>query len=346
VIDQATIEARRDVLRLATGYWATGVVWALARFAIADCLAAAPQAPDVVAATLGLRPDPLARLLRAAASLGLVASDAAGRFGLTATGQVLRGDAPGSIRDNVISVAGIQREAWRHDALEAALAGPGAGGWPHVAGARWFDWLETRPEHAAAFQRGMQARHAHEPAAIVAALDLQRHRCVLDLGGGDGQLLAAVLGAAPHLSGILLDLPAGIAAARRGAAGSLPRCRLVAHDFLQPLPGEVRADLILAKRVIHDFDDAEARTILAHATAALDPGGRIVVLDAVLAPGDAADPVKLLDLHMLLLLGGRERDAEGFSRLFAAAGLRLVALRPVLPGLAAIEGEAAGQPTQ
>jgi SAM-dependent methyltransferase len=330
---------RAAVLALATGYWRSGVVYALARFNVADLLAEAPRDAAWLAARTGLLADPLARLLRAAASLGLLASDAAGAYRLTPLGQVLRSDVAGSVRDNVVSVAGVQREAWRADALEAALMGPGPGGWRHVAGAAWFDWLAGQPDAMATFQRGMRARHAHEPEAVARALDLAGHRTVMDLGGGNGLLLSAVLAAAPHVSGVLLDLPGAIDAASRGEGGPLPRCRLVAHDFFRQLP--VCADLILLKRVIHDWDDAAALRILTHARDALEPGGSVIVLDALLQPGDAPDPVKLLDLHMLLLPGGRQRGEAEFRTLLASAGLRLRSVRQLLPDLAALTAEAA-----
>lgn len=330
---------RAAVLALATGYWRSGVVYALARFDVADLLVEAPRDAAWLAQRTGLLADPLARLLRAAASLGLLASDEVGAYRLTPLGEVLRSDIPGSVRDNVVSVAGVQREAWRADALEAALTGPGPGGWRHAAGAPWFDWLAEHPDAMANFQRGMRARHAHEPALVAQALDLASHRTVMDLGGGNGLLLSAVLAAAPHLSGVLLDLPGAIEAAARGEGGPLPRCRLVAHDFFKPLPA--CADLILLKRVIHDWDDAEARHILRHASDALEPGGSVVVLDALLRPGDAPDQVKLLDLHMMLLPGGRQRGEAEFRALFAAAGLRLQAVRTLAPDLAMLRAEAA-----
>jgi len=95
------------------------------------------------------------------------------------------------------------------------------------------------------------------------------------------------------------------------------------------------------KRVIHDWEDPEAIRILSHAQAALEPGGRVVVLDAVVEEGDAPDPTKLLDLHMMLVPGGRQRSRNEFAALFEAAGLRLIEARPILSDLAAIEGLAA-----
>ena len=333
-------DARAALVRMASAYWVSGVVYVLARFDIADHLARAGQPCDAaaLAARAGVRADPLGRFLRAGASLGLLASDGKGRYQLTALGEALRGDLPGSAHDTAVSMGRWQRDAWRHDALEAALTGPGPGGWRAVHGEPWFDWLAARPEEMAIFQKGMGSRFAREPAAFVAAFDFPRFRTVMDVGGGNGKLLSAVLNAAPHLAGVLLDLPAALEAAERGEGGPLPRTRLVAHDFFQPFP--IHADLILMKRVIHDWEDPEAIRILSHAQAALEPGGRVVVLDAVVEEGDAPDPTKLLDLHMMLLPGGRQRSREEFAALFEAAGLRLVGLWPILPDLAALEGSA------
>jgi SAM-dependent methyltransferase len=333
-------DERAALVRMASAYWVSGVVYVLARFNIADHLAAAgePCGAAALAEKAGVRADPLGRFLRAGASLGLLASDGEGRYRLTPLGEALRGDLPGSARASVVSIGRWQRDAWRHDALDAALVGPGPGGWRAVHGEPWFDWLAARPEEMAIFQKGLGSRFAREPAAFAAAYDFARFRTAMDVGGGNGKLLSAVLAAAPHLEGVLLDLPAALAAAARGEGGPLPRTRFVAHDFFQPFPA--RADLILMKRVIHDWEDPEAVRILSHARAALEPGGRVVVLDAVVEGGDAPDPTKLLDLHMMLLPGGRQRSREEFAALFEAAGLRLVGLRPVLPDLAALEGSA------
>src|SRR3712207_6692305 len=151
---------------MASAYWVSGVVYVLARFNIADHLARAGQPCDAAALAerAGVRADPLGRFLRAGASLGLLASDGKGRYQLTALGEALRGDLPGSAHATAVSVGRWQRDAWRHDALEAALTGPGPGGWRAVHGEPWFDWLATRPEEMAIFQRGMGSRFAREPA--------------------------------------------------------------------------------------------------------------------------------------------------------------------------------------
>ncbi len=135
----------------------------------------------------------------------------------------------------------------------------------------------------------------------------------------------------------MLDLPAALVAVRCGQGGLLPRTWLVAHDFFWPFPA--CADLFLLKRVIHDWEEPEAARILSHARAALEPGGRVVVLD-VGRRGDAPDPMKLLELHMMLLPGGRQRSRNEFAALFEAAGLGMVGRRPILPDLAAVEGSA------
>jgi hypothetical protein len=158
---------------MASAYWVSGTVYVLARFGIADHLAAAGGACDVatLAERAGVRADPLRRFLRAGASLGLLASDEEGRYRLTALGEALRGGGPGSARDTVVSVGRWQRDAWRHDALEAALTGPGPGGWRAVHGEPWFDWLSARPEEMAIsiWRRAASVESAARPRSNISA---------------------------------------------------------------------------------------------------------------------------------------------------------------------------------
>jgi hypothetical protein len=326
--------AARAARRIATGYWSAGVLYVLARFRIADLLSGEPRSTEQLAEGAGVRADVLGRFLRAAVFLDVLVDCGNGTFRLTKLGQVLRGDVAGSVRDNVISVARWQRDAWHHDALEAALTGPGPGGWHAVHGRPFFDWLTDNPAEMAIFQGGMTARHASEPAAFVAAWDFSACRTVIDVGGGEGALLAAVLAAAPAAEGVLLDLPAAIA-----RAPDLPRCRCIAHDFFHPFP--VSGDLILLKRVLHDWNDEAAVRILANARSALLPGGCIVVLDGMLRSDGSPDPLALLDLHMLLLVGGRQRTQQEFASLFRQARLTLTQVRRLGPELAAIQADAA-----
>ena len=154
---------------------------------------------------------------------------------------------------------------------------------------------------------------------IAAAYEFGTLGLVVDVGGGHGSLLSAILTRHPGVRGILFDLPAGIAAAERGLGGSLPRCKLVAGDFFDAVPEGANAYLM--KKVLHDWSDDDAVRILANCRRAMAPGGRVLVAETLIPPGNAPDPIKVMDVNMLVVTGGRERTADEFAALFSRAGL-------------------------
>jgi SAM-dependent methyltransferase len=159
------------------------------------------------------------------------------------------------------------------------------------------------------------------------------------VGGGHGQLLSAIVTRNPHLSGVLYDLPAGIAAAHTGVGGPLPRCDLVAGDFFKDVPEG--ADVYIMKKVIHDWDDERAVKILDNCRRVLAPGGKVLVAETIVPPGNEPHSIKLSDLNMLAVTGGMERTREQYARLFARAGLRLARVIPTRSPLSILEGVAA-----
>ncbi len=327
--------------RLAQGFWAARAVQVAAELGLADALRDRPRAPADVAAATGTHPDALRRLLRALAGLGVLASDAAGRYRLTPMGELLRGDAPGSLRDFVARLG--EPEYWRAwGALDHSVA-TGRPAFEAVFGARLFDHLARHPEAAARFHAGMGGGSARAAAAVVAALgDLGRVGTAVDVGGGRGELLAALLRTRPGMRGVLLELPhvAAAAEAALAAAGLAGRCRVEAGDFFEAVPAG--GDLYLMQRIVHDWDDAEALRLLRTVRAAMPAHARLALVEAVVPPGDAPSHAKLLDLNMLVLVGGRERTEDEYRALLAAAGLALRRVLPATPAASVIEAVPAG----
>ncbi|MBV1796546.1 methyltransferase [Siccirubricoccus sp. G192] len=316
--------------RLANGFWAARAVQVAARFGLADGLRDGPRTPAELAAATGAHPDALRRLLRALAGLGVLASDAVGRYRLTPMGELLRGDVPGSLRDFVARLG--EPEYWRAwGALDHSIA-TGRSAFEAVFGARLFDHLARYPEAAARFHAGMGGGSARAAATVVAALgDLGGVGMVVDIGGGHGALLAAVLRANPGAQGVLFELPqvAEAGCAALAAAGLAERSRVEAGDFFETVPAG--GDLYLMQRIVHDWDDSEAARLLGNVRAAMPAHARLLLVEAVVPPGDAPSRAKMLDLNMLVLVSGRERTEEEYRVLLAAAGL---ALRRVLPATA------------
>jgi SAM-dependent methyltransferase len=160
---------------------------------------------------------------------------------------------------------------------------------------------------------------------------------VVDVGGGHGRLLSAILARYPSVEGILFDLPGGIAAA--GLGGPLPRCKLVAGDFFEAVPEGANAYLM--KKVLHDWSDDDAVRILANCRRAMAPGGRVLVAETVVPPGNAPDPIKVMDVNMLVVTGGRERTADEFAALFERAGLKAGRVVPTGARVSILEAVAA-----
>jgi hypothetical protein len=310
-----------------------------AKLGLAGLMRDGPRAPADLAAETGTDPNALRRLLRALAGFGVFAEDAAGRFGLTSLAEPLRSDAPGgSLRDFAILLG--EPESWRAwGALEHSVR-TGRPAFEHVFGRPLFDYLAANPEPARLFDAAMASRSAQEAATFVAAYDLSDlEGTVVDVGGGRGTLLAAVLRANPALGGVLFDLPHVAEAAREAlaAAGLAARCRIETGDFFERVPAG--GAVYLLHRVIHDWDDARAGRILAHCRAAMPPrGGRLLLLEAVVPPGNTPHMAKLLDLLMLVWPGGRERDEAEYRALLAAAGFALAQIVPTAsPAVSVIE---------
>ncbi len=203
-----------------------------------------------------------------------------------------------------------------------------------------FDWLADHADDATLFQQAMVALGAGDNEAVVEAYDFAPFTDVVDVGGGHGQLLAAILSRHPRLRGVLFDLPAGIAAAR-ATIGPPSRTEFIAGSFFDSVPGGAGAYLL--KRVIHDWSDDQATTILRRCREAMLPGGRVLVLETIIPPGDAPDTIKLIDANMLVVTGGLERTEAQYAALFAGAGLQLRRIIPTRRPISILEAGSASR---
>jgi hypothetical protein len=331
--------ASMALLQLASGSWIGQAVHVAARLGIADQLEDGPKTPATLAEATGTHAGTLHRLLRALASLGVFAEDAEGRFGLTPLAEGLRTNAPGSLRAYAIMMG----EDWHWRAWGELLYSVRTGqpAFEHVFGSHVFSYFGEHPEAARVFDAAMTSRTRQEIATMTAAYDWPASGTIVDIGGGQGALLAAILARTPGARGVLFDLPRVIAVARETieGAGLADRCALAAGDFFEQVPPG--GDLYLLKRVVHDWDDERASTILRNCRAAMGERSRLLVIEHVLPPGNAPSWGKLIDLQMLILTpGGRERDEAAFRELLALAGLRVERIIPAGPTASLIEAVA------
>lgn len=327
-----------EILTLITGYWRSRVVYLAARLGIADVLRDGPLTVEEIAAEVEAHPRSLHRLLRALASLGIF-RERAGRFELTASAELLRGDSPESMRSLVLAIGDAPYAAWG-EALHSIRTGEPA--FDQVFGKSFFEHLAEGTEAGRVFDEAMRAQSDLSHAAVAEAYDFSRFRRVVDVGGGTGSLLERVLRANPEAEGVLLDRPHVVDRARARLAGSglTERIEFVGGDFFTEVPA---GDAYLLAMVIHDWDDEQAVRILSACRRSLLPGGRVLLSELVVPLGNAPFFGKLLDLDMLVNVGGCERTEQEYRDLLDAAGLRLTGIVPAYSPrsvLSVIEAEA------
>ena len=247
------------------GISSTQALYVAAELGIADLLADGPRTSAALAGAADADPDALHRVLRLLASEGFFAETESG-FALTPLGDLLREGVPGSQRGACLA-RGTVYYAATGGLLRAVREGGVA--FEHAHGQSLFDYLGERPELGAAFQGSMVARSTQEAADVVAVYDFSGYDRIVDVGGGTGVLLAAILRATPGLHGVLFDRPPVVEAAGRRLAesGLADRCETIGGDFFAELPSG--GDAYLLSRVIHDWNDADALRILANCRRAM-----------------------------------------------------------------------------
>ncbi|MFE3498933.1 methyltransferase [Kitasatospora sp. NPDC059160] len=321
----------------ALGFLFPAALRAAADIGVADHLADGPRAPAELAAATGTDADGLHRVLRLLATRGVVREDDRGRFALTETGQALRGDVPYSARTAVLMLT--DRTMWRPAGELTRCLTDGTSAFEALFGMPFFDHFAQDERTAAVFHVGMAAMSDPENALIAAACDFPKAGTVVDVAGGHGGLLLEVLRRNPGLDGVLFDRAHVLAGHRLGPAAEVAgRWTTVEGDFFEAVPP---GDVHVLKRITHDWDDDRCVTLLGHCRRALRPDGRVLVVDAVVPPGNAPHQSKALDLMMMASLAGRERTEEDFAELFRRAGLRLSRVLPTPTVLSVVEAVAA-----
>jgi hypothetical protein len=304
-----------ELRQLINGYQVSQAIYVAATLGIADLLADGARLSDELAVSTDTHAPSLYRLLRALAGIGLLHEGEDRRFSLTPLGEPLRSDAPQPLGG---WAAFIGREhhwnAWGH-LLHSVRTGENA--MRHVLGESVWDYRAARPEEAELFDRAMTDLTRTSNRALV-AYDFGRFRVVVDVGGGRGALLTAILDANPDVRGVLFDQPHVVAGVDLGE-----RCEIVAGSFFDAVPSG--GDAYVLKAIVHDWEDEEALQILRVCRAAMSDDATLLVIEVELgAPNEPEG--KLSDLNMLVGPGGRERTRKEYAELFAAAGFELASV--------------------
>jgi len=303
---------------------------------IADRIAAGAKTAAELANELDLNANALYRLLRMLAAEQIFTEDEAGGFRHTPFSRVLMVDAEDS-------VAPLLSLPWQDIVWATYLEMPhtiatGEPAFDKAHGQAFFDYLSAHPQANALFDTAMALISGPEDAAVAQAFDFGQFDKIVDVGGGQGGLLAAILTHHPDVRGVLFDQPQVLAEPRYLTGGLLDRCELVAGDFFQSLP--VGADAYVLKRIIHDWDDNAAVKLLRNCATAMGANGCLFIAEAVMRPGNEPDPSKAQDVGMMLLTRGQERTADQYQRLLDAAGLQLVDIHPAAISVSLLEARA------
>ena len=317
--------------QLVFGFFPSAVLSVAVQLRIPDLVAGGPRSNDDLAGATDTDPPSLYRLLRALAYLGILEETERRHFGLTDMGQLLRSDVPGSMAATTQLFCG--EHSWR--AWGDLMAGVQTGKPSYERGIVSEPFVEfgENVEGSTNFNQAMSEGTRREAPGVTEAYDFSQFSTLVDVGGGDGTLLAAILAATPGMQGVLLDTAPGTAQAaeRLRAAGVGDRCQVVVGDFFDAVPAG--ADAYIMKSVIHDWDDDRCVTILSNCRQAMKAEGKVLVLEpvlpAVVKPSFARLGVIMSDLNMLVNTGGKERTEDEFASLLEASGLAMTGLTRV-----------------
>ena len=317
----ASVSPTMALLQVLSGYWSARAVYIAAKLGLADLVQDGPRTPAELAELTGTHAPSLYRVLRALASIGWFQEDAGGRFGPTALTSALQTDAPGSLRSLAMTELGEEHYPAWGDLLFSVKTGKLA--FDEVFGMPNWEFWAKHPENAQIFNQAMSEITAVVEPAVLEAADLSGLDKIVDVGGGKGTLIAAMLRAYPNARGVVLDLPHVIELGRQymDGQGLSARCDLVAGDIFDSVPEG--GDAYILKWIIHDWDDARSVAILRNCHRAMSPNGKLFVIEAVIPSGNEPFFHKLMDLNMLVMTGGRERTEAEYRTLFEAAGFHL-----------------------
>jgi len=329
--------ASAAVLRMIQGLHISRAIYVAAKLGIADLLADGPRSAVELAQLTRAHASSLYRVLRLLGALDVFREQPTGHFALTPLGERLQTGVAGSLRHWAVVTDDMGELRPFGRILDTVLSGePGL---KLASGEGWIDFLVARPALAASFQAAMSERTAAFAPSLAATYDFPRMHHVVDVGGGRGTLLAAVLTARPDLRGTVFDLPKVVAGSAEllQAAGLADRCVVCGGDFFANVP--TGGDGYILANVLHDWDDDRSVAILRNCRQAIHADGKVLVVERMIFDDPTRSiPTLLSDINMLILTGGQERTTDEYTRLFAGAGMRLARVLPLAHPYGIFEG--------
>lgn len=287
---------------------------------VADHLAGGPRSVDDLALATGSHARTLYRAMRVLACNGVFAETEPRVFAMTPLAEPLRTDSPWSVRE-AYPLLTPDIVAWAHLGHTLRTGEP-AFAKAHGMGA--WEWFAAHPEESARFDASQQAVTRREVRSLIPAYPWDSFETIVDVGGGTGAFISALLAAFPAMRGTLFDQPHVVAAAGPVLAGGgvAGRCEVVGGSYLEAVPAGAQAYVL--KRVIYSLGDEDAVGVLRLIRAVMRPGGRVLIIEPVVVPGNEFDRGKLYDLLLVTMSGGGGRTCEELEEILAKANLELV----------------------
>lgn len=323
------------MLQMMSGFWVSRGLWVAAKLGIADLLQDGEKSVEELAAATETHPNSLFRVLRMLATVGVFEQKGEDRFAQTPLSETLVSDSPFSLKAGVIAEMGeVHYDSWgniMHSVKTGEIA------FDHKFGMNVWQYFETDPEKAQNFNKYMVSSSAAVSQPIVEAYDFNASQKIIDVGGGLGSMISAILQANPNLSGVLFDAPSVIEKAKDYLAqtGVADRCETIGGDFFEAVP--TGGDLYYMRWIIHDWDDDLSITILKNIRQVIPENGKLLLLEAVVPDDNNPHFSKFMDLIMLTMTGGCERTAQQYETLLEKGGFRVTKVIPTNSFMSIVE---------
>jgi ubiquinone/menaquinone biosynthesis C-methylase UbiE len=325
------------LMQMATGFWISQTLYTVAKLGVADFLTEGPRKIRDLAEKVGANEDYLYRVMRTMAGMGVFQELAERAFGLAPLSERLVSTHPNSMHPVILMLGEENYQAWAK-LYEATKSGGDP--FEMLYGMHAYDYFKENPEAGETFNRAMAVLARNDQSLIADVYDFSGIHRIVDVGGGNGMLLATILKRHPHLSGILFDLPQVMAEAEQFLSQQDVKGRytLASGDFFEAVVAG--GDAYILSHIVHGFSDELSGKILKSIYKVLPAKGKVLLVEEVLQPGQdpAAIKTKLMDLNMLVMTpGGRDRTREEFAALLRESGFELTDIFPTASGTCVIE---------
>jgi hypothetical protein len=332
VLDREPVE---QMLQMMSGFWVTRGLWIAAKLGISDLLASGAKSVAELASQTSTHSDSLYRILRALAMVGVYAEGENRKFSLTPLSETLRSDVVGSLRGAVIAEMGqAHYEAWGN--LMASVK-TGEIAFDNKFGQDIWAYFQTEPEQATNFNQYMASMSEPLNRTISTTYDFSGYKKLIDVGGGIGGMISAILAENPSLQGAIYDSPSVVEQAKGflESKGVADRCETIGGDFFESVPEG--GDIYSMRWILHDWEDSKSLKILENIKKVLPENGKLLLAEAVVPEAGEPHFSKFFDLIMLVMTGGRERTEKQWSELLDKAGYRIERIIPTESFLRIIE---------